>query len=257
MLEFIDTHTHLYDDDFTPDFDQVIKRAQSAGVIKCIMPGIDISNHNKMMSCTNHLKNFAFPCIGLHPTSVGENWEDELDFVKENIIKGKFYAVGEIGIDEYWSKEFISQQKEVFKQQIILAEKYDLPIIIHSREATEDIFDVLEKFKDKNIKGVFHAYSGSYETYEKIKKYGDFKIGIGGVVTYKNAGIASVLKKIPLEEIVLETDSPWLTPVPYRGKRNESSYICIIAEKIAQIKEIPIEEVSLTTTLTAKKLFNI
>ncbi|MCK9625308.1 MAG: TatD family hydrolase [Bacteroidales bacterium] len=257
MLEFIDTHSHLYDDDFTPDFDQVIKRAQSAGVIKCIMPGIDISNHNKMMSCTNRLKNFAFPCIGLHPTSVGENWEDELDFVKENIINGKFYAVGEIGIDEYWSKEFISQQKEVFKQQIILAEKYDLPIIIHSREATEDIFDVLEKLKEKNIKGVFHAYSGSYETYERIKKYGDFKIGIGGVVTYKNAGIASVLKKIPLEEIVLETDSPWLTPVPYRGKRNESSYICIIAEKIAQIKEIPIDKVSITTTLTAKKLFNI
>lgn len=256
----IDTHAHIYDEIFSQDIDDVLLRAKNSGISKCIMPGIDISYHNKMMDFAKKHSEFAFPAIGLHPTSVNENWKEELEFVKNNISKDKFYGIGEIGIDRHWSDEFLEEQKIVFREQILLADEYNLPIIIHSRDATNEIFEVLDSVYSKTkheIKGIFHAYSGSYETYKRLNKYGNFYIGIGGVITYKNAGIADIIKDIPLNRIVTETDCPWLTPVPFRGKRNEISYICIIINKIAELKGISKEEVEKTTHKNAQELFNI
>jgi TatD DNase family protein len=195
--------------------------------------------------------------MGLHPTSVGEDWEKELQFVFDQVENGGYVAIGEIGMDGYWSKEFIGQQKEVFAQQLKLAYRKGLPVIIHAREATDEIFEVLDSLKGEVPKGVFHAFSGSYETYGRICSYGDFMVGIGGVVTYKNAGVAKSVEKIPLDRIILETDSPYLTPVPMRGKRNDSSYLVYIAEKIAQVKGITLEEVAEATTANAFKMFGL
>lgn len=257
MNQFIDTHIHLYDTEFETDLKAVMERALATGVTRCILPAIDRSCLQKMLDLSTFFPNFAFPSIGLHPTSVKSNWEEELTFVFDNIGKADFYAVGEIGMDGYWSKEFLKEQSIVFEKQIELAHTLDLPIIIHSRDATEEIFKVLEKTRHLNISGVFHAFSGSYETYLKLSKMGNFKIGIGGVLTYKNAALAKVVEKIDLDHILLETDAPWLSPVPYRGKRNEPSYISIIAQKLAEIKGVSIEEVAGKTTENAKKLFKL
>lgn len=259
-MKLIDTHTHLYDESFSEDFDQMIQRAKDVGVCKVILPGIDISAFDSMIKCAERLPGFAYPAIGLHPTSVKEDWREELDFVIDNIDKYSFCAVGEIGIDGYWSKTFIEEQKIIFHEQLLMAAERNLPVIIHLRDSTDEIFEVLDKVVKsgiKNLKGVFHAFSGSWETYTRIKRYGDFKIGIGGVVTFKNASIATTLERVPLEDIILETDAPWLTPAPFRGKRNESSYIIYIAEKIASIKNIPVETLSQITTLNATTLFGL
>ena len=255
----IDTHSHLYDSDYDSDFQEMIDRVKGAGVEKCLMPGIDSSTHQRMMDVAALLPGFAYPAIGLHPTSVKDDWREELAFVKDNISAGKFYAVGEIGLDGYWSREFIDEQKEVLFSQILLAEEYKLPIIIHLREATDDIFQVLEKVKAEGIRprGVFHAFTGSIETYCRIQKFGDFKVGIGGVVTYKNAGIKETLPEIPDESILLETDAPWLTPVPFRGKRNESSYLTYIASTVALIKGTTQENNENITSKNAMELFNM
>lgn len=255
----IDTHSHIYDSDYALDFDQMILRAKQAGVIGCVLPGIDSSSYADMMDASAKLPGFAFPCIGLHPTSVKEDWEGELKFVEDKLASEKFYAIGEIGLDGYWSKDFIAQQQEVLYRQILLACGRDLPIIIHLREATNEVFQVLERVRSEGLRprGTFHAFAGSLETFERIQKYGDFKAGIGGVVTYKNAGIASVLKDIPLECILLETDSPYLSPVPFRGKRNESSYLTYIIEKISELKGCEVEEIERVTTKNAIELFNL
>lgn len=255
----IDTHTHLYDADFRADFDDVVLRARDAGVCKCIMPAIDISSFDDMCATERALEGFAYATIGLHPTSVKENWQEELDFVKGEFARRDYCAVGEIGLDGYWSRDFIEEQKTVFYEQMVMAASRDIPVIIHLREATDDMYEVLERLKDAGVspRGVFHAFSGSYETYERINKYGDFLVGIGGVVTYKKAGVASVVERLPLERMVLETDSPWLSPVPYRGKRNEPSYLKEIVAKIASLKgcdPLLVEEV---TTANAMKMFNI
>lgn len=255
----IDTHTHIYDSDYSTDFDQMILRAKSAGVIGCIMPGIDSTCYSDMMDCARKLPGFAFPAIGLHPTSVKDDWEDELSFVEQKMASEKFAAVGEIGLDGYWSRDFMPQQMEALYRQILMADDCGLPIIIHLREATEEVFTVLERVRSEGVRprGTFHAFAGSRETFERIQKYGDFKVGIGGVVTYKNAGIASVLKDIPLESILLETDAPYLSPVPFRGKRNETSYLTYIIEKISQIKECSVAEVEEITTRNAIELFKL
>ncbi len=256
----IDTHAHLYDSAFEEDFDQVVLRAKQAGIEKCILPGIDIAHHSRMMACAKKLKGYAFPAIGLHPTSVKDDWRRELDMVISTIEEDEFFAVGEIGMDCYWSKDHIKEQKEVFHSQILLADKYNLPIIIHSREATNEIFEVLDSAKKEaknELRGVFHAYSGSFDTYERIQKYGDFYVGIGGVLTYKKASIAEVLKDIPMGRILTETDCPWLSPTPYRGKRNEISYLCAIIEKISEIKGMNIKDVQRISTENAMNLFNI
>lgn len=252
-----DTHCHLYDEAFRPDFESVLARAREAGVTACVMPGIDRSCHQALLEVADALPDFAFPCIGLHPTSVAENWQEELDFVKEHLGDRRWYAVGEIGLDAYWSKDFIKEQMRVLEEQVSMAAAAGLPVIIHLREATEDFFRVLEDLRGVDFRGVMHAYSGSYEVYRRLLCYADFKFGIGGVVTYKNAGIAAALEKMSLDDIVLETDCPWLTPVPYRGKRNEPAYVRLVAEKVAQIKGLPLEEVAAVTTSSAQRLFNL
>ncbi len=252
-----DTHCHLYDEAFQPDFEAVLARAREAGVGACVMPGIDRSCHETMLAVADALPGFAFPCIGLHPTSVGENWPEELDFVKTHLGDRRWYAVGEIGLDEYWSKEYVKEQMRVLEEQIVLASRADLPVIIHLREATDDFFRVLEDLRGVDFRGVMHAYSGSYETYRRLLNYADFKFGIGGVVTYKNAGIAAAMEKMSLQDVVLETDCPWLTPVPFRGKRNEPAHVRLVAEKIAQIKRLPLEEVAVVTTAQAQSLFKL
>ena len=253
----IDTHCHLYDEAFRDDFAAVLARAREAGLEACVMPGIDRSCHDALLAVADALPDFAFPCIGLHPTSVGENWQEELDFVKTHLADRPWRAVGEIGLDEYWSKEFVKEQIRVLEEQVVLAAEADLPVIIHLREATDDFFRVLEDLRGVTFRGVLHAYTGSYETYRRLLNLGDFRFGIGGVVTYKNAGIAVAVEKMSLQDILLETDCPWLTPVPFRGKRNEPAHVRLVAEKIAQIKQVPLEEVAAATTSGARAFFKL
>ena len=253
----VDTHCHLYDEAFRDDFDAVLARAREAGLEACVMPGIDRASYDAVVAVADMLPGFAFPCIGLHPTSVGADWQEELDFVKRHIGDRPWHAVGEIGLDEYWSKDFVKEQMRVLEEQVALAASMDLPVIIHLREATGDFFRVLEDLRGVSFRGVMHAWSGSYETYRQLLQYADFKFGIGGVVTYKNAGVAVALEKMSLDDVVLETDCPWLTPVPFRGKRNEPSYVRFAAEKVAQIKGLSLEEVATVTTASARRLFNL
>lgn len=252
-----DTHCHLYDEAFRPDFDDVLNRAREAGVEACVMPGIDRSSHGALVAVADSLPGFAFPCIGLHPTSVKEDWREELDFVKEHLSDRRWYAIGEIGLDEYWSKDFVKEQVRVLEEQIVMASAAGLPVIIHLREATGDFFRVLEDLRGVEFRGVMHAWSGSYETVRQLLGYADFKFGIGGVCTYKNAGVAAAIEKMSLDDLLLETDCPWLTPVPFRGRRNEPSYVRYVAEKIAQIKQLPFETVCQATTANARALFKI
>ena len=254
---FVDTHSHLYDEAFAGEESLAVKHAIEAGVTKMILPDIDSSTRESMFNLAMKHSEHLFPCLGLHPTSIGANWKEELDAVLSEASSRKVWAIGEIGIDCYWSTEFLKQQQETFRIQLELASKSDLPVIIHSRESTEIILNILREFKHLGLRGVMHAYSGSAETFKELQNIGDWYIGIGGVLTYKKASIAETVKKIPLERILLETDSPYLTPVPHRGKRNESSYIPHIADFLASRKEVSIEEVADITTHNAEKLFGI
>lgn len=255
-MQFIDTHSHLYDEAFADGMDLAVERAVQEGVTGIILPDIDSSSRKQMFDLAHRHPGRLYPCLGLHPTSIDTDWMTELEkldeFKNEPIV-----AIGEIGIDCYWSKEFLEQQKEAFRIQLKMAHDRDLPVIIHSRESTEIILDILKECRNLNLRGVFHAYSGSKETYRELQKSGDWYVGIGGVLTFKKASIAETVKDIPLERIVLETDSPYLTPVPFRGKRNESAYIPHIAAKLAEIKGIDILEAAQQTTLNAKSLFKI
>lgn len=256
-MRLIDTHLHLYDEAFDIDREAVIGRMKEAGVVKAVLPAIDRGSFERESLLAEGQKGYLWQAIGLHPTSVRENWREELQFVYDQLQRGEYVAIGEIGLDGYWSREFIEEQKQVFKEQLLLAKRYSLPVIIHLREATEELFEVLDSPGVAPFKGVFHAFSGSVESYRRLKRYGEIKFGIGGVVTYKNAGVALSLKSIPLEDLLLETDSPWLSPVPFRGKRNESSRLIEIAEKIAMIKGVEAEEVAAVTSINAEKMFGI
>ena len=255
-MQFVDTHSHLYDEAFTSEEDLAVERALESSVTRMILPDIDSASREQMFALADRHQGILFPCLGLHPTSIDARWKEELERLEEfkdrNIV-----AIGEIGIDCYWSKEFIEQQKEAFRIQLQMAHERNLPVIIHSRDSTEIIMDILKGCRNLNLRGVFHAYSGSRETFREIQKLGDWYIGIGGVLTFKKASIAENVKDIPLERILLETDSPYLTPVPFRGKRNESAYIPHIATKLAEIKGVSIEEVASTTTQNAETLFAI
>ena len=253
-LTMIDTHSHIYDEAFDGDFEEVVSRAREAGVEKIVTPGIDSASYQRMIDCADRLEGFAYPATGLHPTEVGENWREELRFVYDHFGDRQWVAIGEIGMDLYWSKEFLEQQREVFCAQLELAFEKDLPVIIHARDAQEEIFACIKKVA-KPLRGAFHAFTGSYESYAQIKRIGDFKIGIGGVVTFKNAHVAAALERIPLEDVLLETDCPYLTPVPYRGRRNETSYVRFVAEKIAEIKGVDFDTVDAVTTDNATNLF--
>ena len=255
-MHFIDTHTHLYDEAFSGEEDFAVDRAVEAGVTKMILPDIDSQTREAMLALAGRHEGTLFPCIGLHPTSVDAGWQNEMLLV-EKLLDQKIYAIGEIGMDCYWSKEFIREQEEALRTQLETAARMSLPVIIHSRESTELIINILKEYSHLGLRGVFHAYSGSLETFRELQKTGDWYMGIGGVLTYKKASIAETVKQIPLERIMLETDSPYLTPVPFRGKRNESSYIPHIAGRLAELCGISLEEVARTTTENAQKLFGI
>ena len=255
-MTFTDTHTHLYDEAFASEEDIVIARAVEAGVTKMVLPDIDSQTREAMFALADRHEGTLFPCAGLHPTSVGAGWQDEMLHM-EKYLDRKIWAIGEIGMDCYWSKEFIKEQEEVLRVQLEIAAKMSLPVIIHSRESTELIINILKDCSHLGVRGVFHAYSGSIETFMELQKAGDWYIGIGGVLTYKKASIAETVKQIPLERILLETDSPYLTPVPFRGKRNESGYVPHIAARLAELHGVDIEEVAGTTTENANKLFGI
>lgn len=255
-MEFIDTHSHLYDEAFAGEEDAAVSRAVEAGVGKIIFPDIDSQSRESMFSFAERHSGVIYPCLGLHPTSVGVDWQEELSKM-EAYASNKIWAIGEIGMDCYWSKEFIKEQQEVLRIQLEMAAKRDLPVIIHSRESTELIINILKECKHLGISGVFHAYSGSVETFREIDRLGDWYIGIGGVLTYKKASIAETVQKIPLERMLLETDAPYLTPVPFRGKRNESSYIPHIATRLAELLGKEVGEIAEVTTTNARKLFRI
>ncbi len=253
---FIDTHSHLYDAAYEGDGAGAVRRALEAGVTRIVMPDIDSSVRGAMFDLCDAFPGVAFPCIGLHPTEVKENWRDELGALSACSGR-KVCAVGETGLDLHWDGAFLDAQIEAFRFQAELALKLDLPLIIHSRDATKQTFDVLEGFRGRGLRGVFHAYSGSAETFREMERYGDWFVGIGGVLTFKKASIAETVKHIPLERIVLETDSPYLAPAPHRGTRNESAYIPVIAEKLAELKGVAVGEVARVTTEGAEKLFGI
>jgi TatD DNase family protein len=255
-MEFIDTHAHLYDEAFANEDDDAIARAVRSGVSRIVFPDIDSQTRDIMFSLADRHEGTIFPCLGLHPTSVDASWEKELSLL-EGYLSRKIWAIGEIGLDCYWSEEFLKEQQEVFRIQLEMADRLNLPVIIHSRESTGLIINILKDCRHLSLRGVFHAYSGSRETFSQLQRLGDWYIGIGGVLTYKKATIAETVKDIPLDRILLETDSPYLTPVPFRGKRNESSYIPHIAGRLAEITGKSIEEIASITTGNAVKLFNL
>lgn len=256
-MRFIDTHSHLYDEVYGQEQDAATDRAVLANVTKIIVPDIDSTTREAMFNLTDRHPGILFPCLGIHPTSVNsDTWKTELDLVEKESTR-KVWAIGEIGIDCYWSKDFLTEQIEVFRTLLSVANEKKLPVIIHSRDSTEITLKILKEFRHTGIKGVFHAFSGSYETFKEIEKLGDWYVGIGGVLTFKKASIAETIRHIPLERIILETDAPYLTPVPFRGKRNESAYIPHIASKLAELKGTDINTVAEQTTLNAESLFQI
>ncbi len=255
-MHLIDTHTHLFLSEFDDDRDQVIENARKNGVEKVLLPNVDNTTSLPLFELVDKYPEFCLPMMGLHPTSVNENYKDELRKVEDWLARRNFIAIGEIGIDLYWDKTFKKEQEEAFRYQIGLAKKNNLPIIIHARESFNEIFTIMDELNDENLTGVFHAFTGDNIQAEKIIAWG-FKIGIGGIVTFKNAGLDKVVDNIDINHIVLETDSPYLAPVPKRGKRNESAYVLYIAQKIAEIKNISVEEVAEITTRNAKQVFKL
>ena len=251
-----DTHTHLYSEEFDHDRNEMIQRAIDAGVSRFFIPAIDSTCTESMYDLEkNHPEN-VFLMMGLHPTYVKDNYQEELEHVANELAKRKFYAVGEIGIDLYWDKTHLSQQQIAFRKQIQLAKQYKLPIVIHCREAFDEIFEILEEEKSEDLFGIFHCFSGTYKQALQAISY-NMKLGIGGVVTFKNGKIDQFLNQIDLKHIVLETDSPYLAPIPFRGKRNESSYLINVAAKLAQIYNLSEEEIASITTENSKVIFGI
>ena len=251
-----DTHTHLYSEQFDEDRAEMIQRAKDAGVSRFFIPAIDSSYTNKMLDLEKKFNNDVFLMMGLHPTSVKENYKEELAHAKEWIDKRDFIAIGEIGIDLYWDKTFLSQQQEAFRTQIQWAKEKELPIVIHCRDAFDEIFEVLESEKSDALFGIFHCFTGTYEQAQKAISY-NMKLGIGGVATFKNGKIDKFLNEIDIQHIVLETDSPYLAPTPYRGKRNESSYITQVVEKLTEIYGLTFQEIAEITTQNSKDIFGV
>ena len=251
-----DTHTHLYSEAFDDDRNEMIQRAIKQNVTRFFIPAIDSNYTESMLQLEKNYPEHVFLMMGLHPTHVKDNFKDELKHVEDMLASRKFYAVGEIGIDLYWDKSTLDIQKTAFKHQIHLAKKYKLPIVIHCREAFNEIFEILEEEKSDDLFGIFHCFTGTLQQAHQAISY-NMKLGIGGVATFKNGKIDKFLKNIELTHIVLETDSPYLSPVPYRGKRNESVYILKVLEKLAELYNLSIETIAEITTQNSKDVFNI
>lgn len=251
-----DTHTHLYSEQFDEDRKEMISRAKNAGITRFFIPAIDASYTQRMLDLEQENPNDVFLMMGLHPTSVKENYKEELAHVKEWIDKRNFIAIGEIGIDLYWDKSFLPQQQEAFRTQIKWAKEKKLPIVIHCRDAFDEIFEVLETEKGEDLRGIFHCFTGTLEQAKQAISY-NMKLGIGGVVTFKNGKIDKFLNQIDLKHIVLETDAPYLAPTPYRGKRNESSYITNVIDKLVVIYDLTFQEIAEITTQNSRDIFGV
>jgi TatD DNase family protein len=250
----IDTHAHIYTDYFTDDRDIVIRETVRNGIGKILMPNIDVESLPHVLRVAEQYPLVCYPMIGLHPTSVDLNYKQQLDKLGEEYIKHPFIGVGEIGIDLYWDQTYLEQQKDAFREQLKIARSWNLPVVIHVRESFREVYTILREEQDGTLKGIFHCFSGSAMDAQMVADIGFF-LGIGGVITYKNSQLPEVLKHVELSQIVLETDAPWLTPVPNRGKRNECSYLLYTAQKVAEIYGVSTEEIAAVTTLNALKIF--
>lgn len=255
-LGLTDTHTHLYSEEFDIDRKEMMQRAIENGVSRFFVPSIDSSYTENMYGLERQFPENVFLMMGLHPTYVKENYLEELAHVERELERRKFQAIGEIGIDLFWDKSFLKQQQHAFRHQIQLAKKYKLAINIHCRDAFEEVFEVLESERADDLFGIFHCFTGNFEQAQQAISLG-MKLGIGGVATFKNGKIDQFLSQIDISHIVLETDSPYLAPVPYRGKRNESSYVSLVAQKLSEIYNLPIEEIAKITTQNSKQIFGI
>lgn len=252
----IDTHSHIYSEDFNTDVDEVIQNAYNNGVKKIILPNIDSGTIKRLVDLSNSYPHICYPLMGLHPTSVVADYKEELGAVEYWLDKHRFYGIGEIGIDLYWDRTYVNEQKDAFRYQIKLAKSRQLPVVIHVRNSFDEVYEIVKEEQDGTLKGVYHCFSGDEVEAQKIIDLG-FLLGIGGVLTFKNSNLSEVIRKIDLNYLVLETDSPYLAPVPKRGRRNESSYLIYVAQKIAEINEIPIEKVAEITTSNGRDLFGI
>lgn len=266
-MQLIDTHSHLYAEEFDADRAEAILRARECGVERLLLPAIDSESHERMFALAKAYSDLCRPMMGLHPTSVNDNprWREELAMVERYFAQPpegiSFCAVGEIGLDYYWSQEFVAEQREAFIAQCRLAARLDLPVAIHTRAAWDDMCDILEAetaqaaARGESLRGVLHAFSEGADTYRRLKACGDWLFGIGGVVTFKKSVVAEAVTEMALEDIILETDCPYLTPVPYRGKRNESAYVRYVCEKVAEIKGVSADEVARITSANARRMF--
>ena len=254
-MKLIDTHTHLYVEQFDKDRDDQVKTAISNGITKFFLPAIDKSYTERMLSLKLKYPENIFLMTGLHPTHVNDRYNEELNHVRENLDTSDFCAIGEIGIDLYWDKTNLLNQQKVFNQQILWAIEYDLPIVIHCREAFDEVFEILQEHKNDKLRGIFHCFTGTIHQAKQAINL-NMKLGIGGVVTFKNGKIDKFIRDIPIDSIVLETDSPYIAPVPHRGKRNQSNYLLLIAQKVAECYNVPLEYIAKKTTETANAVFN-
>lgn len=254
---FIDTHTHLFVEEFDSDWQETIERAHAAGVEKLLMPNIDDTTVERMLQVCESDAN-CYPMIGLHPTSVDETWKERLQHIREWLEKKtSFVAIGEVGMDLYWDTTYCEAQKEVFRTQIEWALEYQLPLVIHCRNAHDEMLEVMEPYKHQGLKGIFHSFTGTLDEARRLLEYEGFMLGINGVLTFKKSTLPEVLKHIPLERLVLETDSPYLAPVPFRGKRNESAYLTRVAEVLSGVYSVKIEEIEEKTAKNALKVFQM
>ena len=256
VLTYIDSHAHIYSEQFIPDRNEIIRKANKAGVAQILMPNVDHTSIDAMLQTEADYPESCLAMMGLHPCSVQKHFEKELYTVENWLNNRKFIAIGETGVDLYWDKTFLPQQQEALQIQVDWAKKFNLPIVLHTRDAFNEVFEIIEKNQDGSLKGVFHCFSGTAEEAQKVIKLG-FYLGIGGVATFKNGGLDQVLPDVPLERILLETDCPYLAPVPHRGKRNEPAYLPLIAKKIAEIKKVAEEELVKACTANTKNLFNL
>lgn len=252
----IDTHSHIYSTDFLQDQAEVIQRAYSNDIRKIILPNIDSSSVKNLLDMADMYPHICFPLMGLHPTSVNHDYQEELQVVEYWLKKRKFYGIGEIGIDLFWEKSFLMEQTDAFRHQLELASQYDLPVVIHVRDSFDEVYAVIKEVSDEKLTGVFHSFTGTLEQAKMVTDLG-FKIGVNGIVTFKNSGLDEVIKQIDPSNLIIETDSPYLTPVPFRGKRNESSYLVYVAQKIADLHQMTVGEIAKVTTENARKLFGI
>ena len=257
----IDTHSHIYAEEFDGDRNEALARAREAGVELLLLPDIDSESRPRMLELAAEHPDYCMPMAGLHPTSVNDTplWRDELDAVERLLREPpmRMYGVGEIGLDLYWSVDFYRQQREALHAQIELALKYDLPVVIHTRSAYKEMEDALATYRGRGLRGVLHAYADSAERALKFAKMGDIYFGVGGVVTFKNAGLDKEIAQLPVELLLLETDCPYLTPVPHRGKRNESAYVEHVCRKVSELHNLSFESVDSITTTTTKRLFSL